>query len=336
MEVFGATTAELERLAEELGELSYRGRQIAEWLYKKDAVSFADMTNLSAKLRERLESSSSLTRSKVVARHPSADGTTKYLLELSDGQRIESVLLPYEDRLTVCVSTQVGCAAGCEFCATAIGGFVRNLRVGEIVDQVLTLQREAGRRVSNIVFMGMGEPLLNYDAVIAAIRLINSEIGVAMRKITISTVGITPRIRRLQEENLQLTLAVSLHASDDDLRRRIIPLAERYPLTELIAACKTYADVTGRRVTYEYLLLGGVNDSPAHAEKLANLLKGSLSNVNLIPYNEVCGKMYKRPASDVVNKFREVLELAGIEVTQRLERGHSIAGACGQLRASSQ
>ncbi|HPP75034.1 MAG TPA: 23S rRNA (adenine(2503)-C(2))-methyltransferase RlmN [Armatimonadota bacterium] len=334
MEVFGATRAELEELAVKLGEPKYRGGQLADWIYKKDADDFDEMTNLPLSFRQKLEKSALLTRSKIVKRSTSRDGTAKFLLELADGQQIESVLLPYEDRVTVCVSTQVGCAAGCQFCATAIGGFIRNLTPGEIIDQVLTLQREAGRRVTNVVYMGMGEPLLNYDAVLASIRLLNSEVGISMRKITVSTVGIVPRIKKLQSEDLQLTLAISLHAPDDDLRRRLIPLAERYPLNELMSACREYAKATSRRVTYEYLLLAGVNDSPVHARKLTELLKGMLANVNLIPYNEVCGKHYRRPKSAAVNAFREVLEQAGIEVTQRLERGHAVSAACGQLRGS--
>ncbi|MBI2844526.1 MAG: 23S rRNA (adenine(2503)-C(2))-methyltransferase RlmN, partial [Armatimonadetes bacterium] len=229
--------------------------------------------------RGKLEAASTLFRARTLARSPSTDGTTKFLLELSDGQRIESVLIPYTDRLTVCVSTQVGCAADCSFCATAAAGLTRNLSAGEIVDQALTLQGHAGERVTNVVFMGMGEPLLNYDEVIKSVRLLNSEVGIAMRKMTVSTVGITPRIRKLQSENLQLTLAISLHAPDDELRRRLVPLALRYPLNDMIASCRAYAEATGRRVTYVYLLLAGVNDSPAHARKLAGLIKGSLANV---------------------------------------------------------
>lgn len=333
MECLGASTEELVALAVGIGEPRYRGRQLAEWIYRKSAASFADMTDLPAKLREKLASSASLTRAEIVTRSDSGDETSKFLLSMADGERIESVLIPYADRVTVCVSTQVGCAAGCEFCATATDGFVRNLSAGEIVDQVLTLQSESGRRVTNVVFMGMGEPLLNWDAVVKAVHLLNEEVGIAMRKITISTVGITPRIRMLQELNLQLTLAISLHAPDEELRRRLIPLASRYPLMALIGACRDYASATGRRVTYEYLLLDGVNDSPTHAERLASLLKGSLAAVNLIPYNKVAGKSFRRPPNATIDAFRSVLESHGIETTQRFERGHSVAGACGQLRS---
>lgn len=333
MEVFGATRADLERLAEEMGEPKYRGKQLADWLYKRGSDSFSAMTNLPADFRTKLESAASLSRGAIIMRSASSDGTTKYLLEFQDAQRVESVLIPYSDRVTVCVSTQAGCAAGCAFCATASGGLVRNLTAGEIVDQVLTLQREGGCRVTNVVYMGMGEPLLNYDNVLTSLGILNSEVGISMRKMTVSTVGITPRIRQLQSEHLQLTLAVSLHAPEDNLRKQLIPLARRYPLGELIAACREYADATRRRVTYEYLLLAGVNDSPEHAENLARMLRGSLSNVNLIPYNSVMGKSYKRPNASAVNAFRAVLEEAGIETTQRYERGHTVSAACGQLRA---
>lgn len=327
---------ELERMAVDMGQPAYRGRQLAEWVYKKDARVFATMTNLPAAFRQTLEESASLTRASIIERTQSSDGTTKFLLAFGDAERVESVLLPYPDRVTVCVSTQVGCAAGCRFCATAMCGFIRNLTAGEIVDQVLTLQAEAGRRVTNVVFMGMGEPLLNYDNVLKSIRLLNEEVGIAMRKMTISTVGVTPRIRKLQQENLQLTLAISLHAPDDELRRTIIPLARQYLLKELISACKDYANATGRRVTYEYLLLAGVNDSPEHAHKLAGLLSHSLSNVNLIPYNQVMGKDFRRPSPAVIREFRSILEEAGIETTQRFERGHAASAACGQLRGSSE
>lgn len=331
--LLGADTSDLEGLAEELGEPRYRGRQIAEWIYKRGAQSISNMTNLPKEVRRKLEANSSLSRSKIRSRTASPDGTTKFLLEFSDEECVESVLIPYPDRVTVCVSTQVGCAIGCVFCATAETGFTRNLTAGEIVDQVLTLQQEAGRRITNVVYMGMGEPLLNYDAVLRSIRLLTNEVGISMRKITVSTVGITPRIRQLQAENLQISLAVSLHAPDDALRRILIPLAEKYKLTDLIAACRDYAQNTGRRVTYEYMLIAGINDRVEQARKLASLLAGSLANVNLIPYNAVTGKGYKRPSPAVVHAFREVLESAGIETTQRFQRGHTVAAACGQLRA---
>lgn len=335
MELFGSERQELAAYVRQIGEPEFRARQIANWLYKKGARDVSAMTNLPAALRERLATEATVTRSEVLRESASADGTTKFLLELSDGQTIESVLLPYGDRLSVCVSTQVGCAAGCVFCATADCGLVRNLTVGEIVDQVLTLQQHADRAVTHVVFMGMGEPLLNLRSVLKAIRLLHDEVGISMRRLTISTVGITPAIRRLARLDLQLTLAISLHAADEALRRHIIPVSAKYPLHELIGACRDYANATKRRITFEYLLLAGVNDSPRQAAELAHLLRGMLCHVNLIPYNQVPDKPFKRPTRGAVSAFRSALESAGIEVTQRMERGHAVVAACGQLRAGT-
>jgi 23S rRNA (adenine2503-C2)-methyltransferase len=334
MELLGLTGAELEKLAETLGEKPYRGRQLAEWIYKKGADRFEAMTNLPASFRTKLAQEAALTHAEVIARRAASDGTAKFALRLADYNIIECVFLPYPDRITACVSTQVGCAAGCSFCATAETGFVRNLTVGEIVDQVITIQKETVCRVTNVVFMGMGEPLLNYENVLRALHILNKEIGIGMRKMTISTVGITPRIRMLAEEKLQVTLAVSLHAPTQQLREKIIPYAKRYPLKELIQVCREYSEITGRRVTYEYLLIAGINDSPKHAEKLATLIGGTLSNVNLIPYNLVEGKGFKRPDERTVEAFKAVLERRGIEAVEREERGHSAAAACGQLKGS--
>lgn len=332
MELFGLDRAELVSLCEELGHSSFRGKQLAEWLYKKSARHLGQMSNLPGELRERLSANTTLTRSEVAKRLKSPDGTTKFLLKLGDDQTIESVLLPYPDRMSVCVSTQVGCAAGCVFCATADCGLARNLTAGEIVDQVLTLQDYAATRITHVVFMGMGEPLLNFDNVLKTVHLLNDEVGIGMRRMTISTVGITPRIRQLQEMDLQLTLAISLHASEDSLRRQLIPISDKYPLVELTKACRDYANSTKRRITFEYMLIAGVNDSEAQARHLANLLRKTLCNVNLIPYNRVPGKPFSRPPRDVIARFRSVLEREGIEVTQRMERGHAVSAACGQLK----
>lgn len=332
MELFGATREEIVGFVSKLGQPEFRGRQVADWLYRKSAHDFASMTNLPAALRERLASEATITRSEVVKDSRSRDGATKFLLRLSDGESIESVLLPYPDRISVCVSTQIGCSAGCAFCATAESGLVRNLTTGEIVDQVLTLQEKAGARITHVVFMGMGEPLMNLPNVLAAIHLLHNEVGISMRRITISTVGITPAIKKLAKLDMQITLAVSLHAPDARLRRELIPLSAKFPLPELIQACREYADFTKRRVTFEYLLLADINDSPEQATKLANLLKGMLCHVNLIPYNEVAGKALRRPGKKSIAAFRAILEGHGIEVTQRLERGHAVAAACGQLR----
>ena len=337
--LLGMTTRDLELLAESFGEPGFRGRQISRWLYKRGASSIDEMSDLPAGFRSRLNREKVLYCAKILAVNGSereVDGTAKFLLELEDGQRIEAVLLPYKERVSVCVSTQVGCAVGCTFCATAVGGFVRNLTAGEIVDEVLALQRESSRRVSHVVYMGMGEPFLNYDHVLRSVRILNEEVGIAMRHITISTVGITPGIEKLAQEKLQLTLAVSLHAPKDPLRCRIIPMAARYPLKELVTACKRYADYTHRRVTFEYLLIRDVNDSLSLAHELADLLKDVLCNVNLIPYNAVEGLPLRRPAERQVCAFRSVLEGAGMTVTQRFERGHAISAACGQLRRKNQ
>ena len=316
----------------DIEEPAYRGGQLARWIYARAARDFNAMTDLPVGFRRKLAENARISRSRVEAISDSADGTRKFLLEYSDGSAVESVLLPYSDRLTACVSTQVGCAVGCAFCATGAQGFTRNLSAGEIVDQVLTLQETAGRRVTNVVYMGMGEPLFNYRAVMKSVRLLNREVGIAMRRLTISTIGIVPQIRKLAVEKLQLTLAISLHAATDELRERLIPISRKYPLSELMAACRDYADLTNRRITFEYMLLGGVNDDVESAGTLVARIHGILCNVNLIPYNEIAGIDFQRPTNQAVRRFREVLEKAGIETTERLERGHAIAAACGQLR----
>lgn len=335
MQLYGLDRAELRALCERLGHSSFRGDQIADWLFRKGARSFDAMTNIPRALREQLAQTGLVESVRAVQQARDADGTARFLMQLSDGQTVESVLLPFANRTSVCVSSQVGCAAGCTFCATADCGFIRNLTAAEIVEQVIVLQNDCGSRVSHVVFMGMGEPLLNFDNVVRAIRILNREVGIGMRRISISTVGITPMIRRLMRMDLQLTLAVSLHAPDDSLRRQLIPVASRYSLGELLEVCRDYASATGRRVTFEYLLLAGINDSPGHARKLACLLRGMLCNVNLIPFNQVAGKPFCRPTPGHISAFRRVLEDAGIEVTQRLERGHSVEAACGQLRRRS-
>jgi len=330
--LIGMSTHELEELLESLGEPAFRGRQIAHWIYKSNAPSLSEMTNLPLVLRQRLGDLVSYHRARIVSESRSVDGTVKYLLEMADGEAVESVLLPYIERVSVCVSTQIGCAVGCIFCASGKGGFVRDLTAGEIVDQVLTLQKQSSRRISHVVYMGMGEPLLNYENVLKSIKLLNQEVGIAMRHITVSTVGITPNIERLAEEDLQLTLAVSLHAATDELRQQIIPIARRYPLRELVKVCKSYAEKTGRRITFEYLLIRGLNDAVSHAMQLARLLRGILCNVNLIPYNAIEGIPLDRPSQKALRAFRSVLESEGLAVTQRIERGHAVSAACGQLR----
>ncbi|HXF82759.1 MAG TPA: 23S rRNA (adenine(2503)-C(2))-methyltransferase RlmN [bacterium] len=342
----GLTVEELEALARRLGEPDYRGRQLARWLYQAGARSFAEMTDLPEGLRARLAEVARLTVLRPLAA-VRADGgdTVKYLVRLDDGATVETVFMRYADgRRSVCLSTQVGCAMGCTFCATGLAGLTRNLSAAEIVDQVLLVQREQGERVTNVVFMGMGEPLANYAATLRALRLLNDPRGlnIGMRHLTVSTVGLVPQIRALARERLALTLAVSLHAPDDALRRTLVPITRRWPIAELLEAAAEYVRVTGRRVSFEYVLLEGVNDAPEQAERLGRLLAeharaiaqtpAAAWHVNLIPWNPVFGMQYRRPARRRVAAFRAALQRCGVPATVRLERGVEIDAACGQLR----
>ncbi len=330
--LFGLTSVELRGWAQSQGMPAFRGQQIADWLYRKGAESFAAMTNLPLDLRGRLSQSADLGHLPVVARAVSDDRTIKLLLARRDGEQVESVGLPYPDRVACCLSSQVGCPIGCTFCATGLSGFTGNLDAGEIVAQVLAVQRELGQRVSHVVFMGMGEPLLNYDAVLKSVRLLNEEVGVAMRHITVSTVGLVPQMRRLADERLQLTLAVSLHAPTNELRHELVPGTRGFTVEEIVNAAKLYATTTGRRVTFEYVLLRGVNDRPAEARALAKLLRDCYCHVNLIPFNPVDDTGFQAPTLRAVRHFRNLLEAAKITVTQRVQRGASADAACGQLR----
>jgi 23S rRNA (adenine2503-C2)-methyltransferase len=333
--LIGLTTAELEIVAQAAGAPAYRGRQIAAWLYRRGAPSIEAMTDLPRALRDRLTEQYVVGLPEVAYRAVSEDETIKYLLRLEDGQTIESVYLPYPDRVSVCLSTQVGCAAGCWFCATAQGGFGRNLTAGEIVGQLLRMQTESARRISHAVYMGMGEPLWNYENVVKSLRLIGNEVGMSLRNLTLSTVGVVPGIRALAQEELPITLALSLHAPDDALRAELIPTGRKWKLEEILDACAEYAQRTGRNLTFEYLLLGGVNDSPEQARALAALLNAKRlpGNVNLIPFNHVeTPQGFRRPDRNAIAQFREELERAGRVTTQRMTRGLAIAAACGQLR----
>jgi 23S rRNA (adenine2503-C2)-methyltransferase len=365
----GMTLDELEAFAAQLGEPPYRGRQLAHWLYPGGATSFADMTDLPASLRARLTREAQLT-SLARVNEITADGgdTIKYLLRLSDGATIETVYMRYQDgRHSVCVSTQVGCGMGCTFCATGLAGLTRNLTAAEIIDQVVMVQRLTGDRVSNVVFMGMGEPLANYDATLRAVHVLNAPYGlnIGMRHLTLSTVGLVPQIRRLASEQLQLTLAISLHAPTDALRDRLVPVNRKWPVAELLDAGADYVRQTGRRVSFEYVLLEGVNDTPSLAATLGDLLRtrsqgvpvpdggaaaesipvgtsqtdasnwGNAFHVNLIPWNPVYGLQYQRPARARVEAFVGEVRRRGIPVTVRLERGVEIAAACGQLQRTA-
>jgi len=341
--LIGRTTEEIRALVgEATGLPAYRGSQVAEWLYRRPlpeqgggfAADFLAMTDLPKEARialsEKFDGPPLLLTQK---QEDPRDGTVKALARLTDGGHpIECVLLPDEKRVSVCLSTQAGCPMACAFCATGTQGLTRNLSAGEIVAQFLLLQSLSPRRISHIVLMGMGEPLLNYDAVLKAIRILNAECGLAMRHITLSTVGIVPNIEKLADENLQITLAVSLHAPNDALRTRLVPVNKTYPLDRLMAACRRYAEHTGRRLTFEYVLLRGVNDEPEHARELARLIRGMPAAVNVIPYNPTSvAEPFGRPEAARIAAFRKVLEDAGVVVTQRKERGRQIAAACGQL-----
>ena len=329
----GATRDEILQVVRRLGQPDYRAQQIAEWVYRKGAHSYQQMTNLPQGLRDALPDLLPLKRLEVARAQHSADGTVKYLFTLADGEQVEAVFLPYEDRNSVCISSQVGCAAGCRFCATAQMDFSRNLTAGEMVDEVLTIQQSAGQRISHVVYMGMGEPLWNLPEVVKSILLLNREVGISQRHITVSTVGVVPAIYELAQHRLQITLAISLHAPDDELRKSIMPVGRKWKVRELIDAARHYTEVTGRKVTFEYLLLRGVNDEPHHAQALAQLVKGLVCNVNLIPFNQVdTPEGFTRPEPSRVARFRRVLEEAGIAVTQRVEKGHDISAACGQLK----
>jgi len=334
----GLTTQQLEKVAVESGQQAYRGKQIAAWIYRRGAQSISDMTDLPRELRSKLESAYTVGLPEIAHQDQSADETVKYLLTLHDGQTVESVLLPYPDRVSVCLSTQVGCAAGCTFCATAQGGFARNLTAGEIVGQVLRMQAGSERRISHCVYMGMGEPLWNYDAVVSSLHLFGNELGMSFRNLTVSTVGVAPGIRALAAEGLPITLALSLHAPNDALRSTLIPTARKWKLDDILDACAEYTARTHRDLTFEYLLIGGINDSPEQARELASLLKSKRlpGNVNLIPFNYVETEQgFRKPTRESIAKFRAELTKAGRTVTQRMTRGHSIYAACGQLRRNA-
>jgi 23S rRNA (adenine2503-C2)-methyltransferase len=329
----GLDRAELEEIARSLGEPAYRGGQLARWLYRRGAESFVEMTDLPALLRERLSRTASVGRSEVVRRQAARDGTVKLLLRYADGKQIETVVLPYPDRTSVCISSQVGCAVGCVFCATATMGFTRNLSAGEMVDQVLTARRHSpGERVTHVVVMGMGEPLLNFRNLIKTFRLLQGEVGLSYRHLTVSTAGHVPGIRRLAEEGLPVTLALSLHAPNDELRAELIPMSRKWGVDEVMEAVGQYTMKTGRRVTLEYLLLARVNDEEEHGHQLGRLARGMITHVNLIPWNAADSlTRFEAPSPARVRRFRSVLESYGITVTQRMERGQDIAAACGQL-----
>ena len=337
--LLGRSAAELEDWAVAQGQQPFRGRQLHDWLYSKGAHSLNDITVLPKLWRQQLQDIDVVVgRLKEVHRSVATDATTKLLLSTDDGETIETVGIPTDQRLTVCVSSQVGCPMACRFCATGKGGLQRSLKTHEIVDQVLSVREAMDRRPSHVVFMGMGEPLLNSEAVLDAIRCFNNDLGIGQRRITVSTVGVPrtlPRLAELAMQRLgraQFTLAVSLHAPNQALREELIPTAGAYPLDVLLDDCRRYLKVTGRRVSFEYILLGGLNDAPEHAVELADRVGGFQSHVNLIAYNPIEEENFKRPEPSSVDAFLRVLERRGIAVSVRASRGLDQNAACGQLR----
>ncbi|WP_003541075.1 23S rRNA (adenine(2503)-C(2))-methyltransferase RlmN [Desulfotomaculum nigrificans] len=329
------TLSEMKRLMTELGEKPFRAIQICQWVLAKGVTSFDQMTNISKELQAKLADVAYISQTKMLARQQSARGDTiKYLLGLADGHAVECVLMKHSYGNSACVSTQVGCRMGCMFCASTIEGLVRSLTPGEIYDQVLGIQQDTGERVSHIVIMGSGEPLDNYDNVIKFLENVNADYGlnIGYRHITLSTCGLVPKLKQLAFKKLPITLAVSLHAPNDELRNQLVPINRRYSLAELIPACREYTEITGRRITFEYALLKEINDSEEHARQLVNLLKGMLCHVNLIPANPVEEKGFERTPPEKVERFRNIIEKAGLAVTVRRELGTDIDAACGQLR----
>ena len=332
--IFDLTLEEMKAVFEEMGLPKFRAAQVWQWLYEKGAQTFADMTNLPKDLRYRLDSRFTISHIQLEKRQASRDGTEKYLFRLEDGSFIESVLIPSGKRLTLCISTQVGCKFGCLFCASGKGGFMRNLTVGEITGQVLYAAHRLGTKPTNVVLMGMGEPLDNYENVETAIRIMNSSTGLSIgaRKITISTCGIIPAMKRLEKIGMQIELSISLHAADDELRTKLMPINKKYPIDKLIQACREYSENTKRLVTFEYLMLSGINDSIRQAEELAALLRGFMSKVNIITMNPVGSGVYEPSNSHRVKEFCDMLIKRGVPATVRKSRGADILAACGQLR----
>lgn len=328
---------ELKEVAVKMGEKSFRAAQLFSWMHEKTVCSYDEMTNLSVSFREKLKKEYPMAALECVQMQVSKiDGTRKFLFRLEDGHVVESVWMEYHHGNSVCISTQVGCKMGCRFCASTLGGWIRNLKPSEMLEQIYQIQRIMGKRVSNIVLMGTGEPMDNYDAVVRFIRLISHEKGlhISQRNITVSTCGIVPKIRQFADEQLNVTLALSLHAPNDEKRRELMPIANRYSLKEVLDACRYYYDRTGRRLTFEYSLVGGKNDTEEDARQLAALLKGLNCHVNLIPVNPIKERDYVQSGQKVIEAFKNKLENYKINVTIRREMGRDIDGACGQLRKS--
>lgn len=342
MDILSLTEAGLAGELDRLGEPSYRAKQLCTWIYQKRATSFEAMSDLPAALRSRLAEAFSLRPLEKVRETGSKDTTRKFLFRLHDGQMVETVLIPASpalygdkaDRRTICVSSQVGCAYGCRFCASGLDGLKRNLTAGEIVAQFLTVEEISGEKINNIVFMGMGEPFANYQNLMQAITILNAPwgIGLGARHMTVSTSGLAPRIREFADQPLQVRMAISLHGATDEVRSQIMPVNRKYPVAELMDACAYYVSRKKQYLTFEYILIEGVNDTEEQALALAKHARAMQAKVNLIPYNTVAGLEWARPEQDVQERFLQILKGKGVAATLRREKGHDISAACGQLR----
>ncbi|MCI1274216.1 MAG: 23S rRNA (adenine(2503)-C(2))-methyltransferase RlmN [Clostridiaceae bacterium] len=330
----GLSQNEIEKITDELKMSKFRARQIHNWIYLKSVSSIDEMTDLALSAREELKKVADITNIKIHTKQTSSDGTIKYLLEFEDGERVETVLMRFDNRanLTACVSSQVGCAVNCSFCATGKRGFIRNLTYKEIVEQVLAIQRDTGLKVTNVVFMGQGEPLLNLENVLKAMEILNNDFQIGQRRLTVSTSGIIPSIYELADLDMQSTLAISLHASNHATRLKLMKIEDKYDMTELHKALKHYIAKTNRRITIEYLLIKDLNDTLESAKELVHYLSDIKCNINLIPYNPTEKNDYEKPSRNSVMRFKSLLEQSGKKVTVRLERGSDIDAACGQLK----
>ena len=328
---------EIAKEMKSIGEKAFRGKQIYEWLHKKLVSDFCEMSNLSKDLREKLKEQYVLPGVQMVDSRTSKDGeTTKYLFRLHDDRVIESVLMKYHHGNSVCISSQVGCRMGCKFCASTLGGLERNLTASEMLSQIYEIQRLSGERVSNVVVMGTGEPLDNFDNLLKFIQILTDEHGlnISQRNITVSTCGLVPKIRELADRQLQITLAISLHAPNDELRRTLMPVANKYSVKEIMEACHYYYEKTGRRITFEYSLVEGANDGEKEPRELCQLIRGLNCHVNLIPVNPIKERNFRHSSMQFIQKFKNILEKNRINVTIRREMGADIDAACGQLRKS--
>jgi len=336
VEILGLDRPGLEAFFAEIGEKPFRAKQVLQWLHQRGVSDFEAMTDLSKGLRAKLDDRVTLTEPRALSEQRSGDGTIKWLLGLDDGNAVETVFIPEDDRGTLCISSQAGCPLDCKFCATGYGGFQRNLASAEIIAQVRHARAQVGDRLTNIVFMGMGEPLLNYDAVLRTIHLLMDDLayGLSRRRITVSTVGVVPKIEQLGHD-APVNLAISLHAVTDAVRDRIVPINRTHPLERLLKACRDYPLPKGRRITFEYVMLDGVNDSPQEAHQLAQLLRGIPAKINLIPFNPFPQAEFRRSPQEAINRFRDILLDHGMVAVTRTPRGEDIAAACGQLQGQS-